>query len=161
MADNLPSFDRPPVNEVVMGVQFGTLDGLLAPHVGKFWATVESEYPRCSDNPPIIAILENFEKPGAVMRLRHSFTLSPTPDLPRIFLEDASGQWLIQIQRDRFLHNWRVGEDESEYPRYPEVKRRFFEQWARFQQFVQQNELGTIQITQLEITYLNRIPLAS
>ncbi|MFQ5734475.1 MAG: hypothetical protein ACE5KM_21275, partial [Planctomycetaceae bacterium] len=61
--------------------------------------------------------------PGA---LRSRLEISQIPDLPRVFFEDESGNWLIQIQRDRFLHNWRVSTDESEYPRYPEVSRRFF-----------------------------------
>ena len=159
MTEELPSFNQPPVNEVVMGVQFQALSGLLAPHVGKFWSMVGGDYPQCSEHPPITSAIENFEAPGAVVRL--GLTLSTIPDLPRVFFEDATGQWLIQIQRDRFLHNWRAGADDAIYPRYPEVKRRFFEQWGRFQEFIQQNNLGTVQITQLEITYLNRIPLSS
>ena len=159
MTDTLPSFEKPPVNEVVMGVQFDSLEGLLAPHLGKFWALVQSDYPSCSENPPIIPQIEDFGSQGAVRQGQISFELRP--DLPRVFFEDLSGQWLIQIQRDRFLHNWRVARNGAEYPRYPEVSTRFFKQWERFRGFVTESNLGTIRINQLEITYLNRIPLAS
>lgn len=142
-----------------MGVQFESLDKLLAPHVGKFWAIVETDYPQCSENPPITPHVEDFAKPGGVVGQR--MVISPKPDLPRVFLHDPSGHWLIQIQRDRFLHNWRIVSNTSEYPRYPVVSQRFFDQWSKYQEFVTKNELGTIRITQLEITYLNRIPLAS
>jgi len=159
MAETLPSFENPPVNEVVMGVQFDALHGLLSPHIGKFWSVVEHDYPNCTDNPPILSQIEDFNTMQLVSQ--HTISLGPKPDLPRVFLEDDKGHWLIQIQRDRFLHNWRIITDESEYPRYPEVCRRFFEQWEQFRTFVEENKIGAIRIVQLEITYSNRIPLPS
>src|SRR5690606_23663769 len=92
---------------------------------------------------------------------RSHVSIGTTPDLPRVFLVDETGQWLIQIQRDRFLHNWRVSRDGERYPRFPAVRQRFFDQWSRFEEFVAKNSLGAIEINQLEITYLNQIPLVS
>lgn len=157
MDQTLPSFDMPPVIEVVMGVQFAPLQDFLAPHLGKFWNEVEQEYPKCSENPPIMPQVEDFERPGGLASRK--FSIGTKPDLPRVFLVDESGHWLIQIQRDRFLHNWRMSTEK--YPRFPEVRKRFFEQWSKFEQFIEVNVLGSIEINQLEITYLNRIPLAS
>lgn len=159
MPPDLPSFEHPPVVEVVMGVQFQRLDALLAPHLGKFWTMIDTEYPECRENPPIIPQIEDFSQPGAIQR--GQFELSNSPDLPRVFFEDGSGRWLIQVQRDRFLHNWRSGTDQVEYPRYPEVSRRFFKQWETFQAFANDIGLESIQIVQLEITYLNQVPIAS
>lgn len=159
MDSKLPEFAHPPVIEVVMGVQFQRLDRMLAPHIGKFWQLVEGDYPRCSENPPIIEQVEDFSRPGIIHP--HRLEFSSSPDLPRVFLEDVSGQWLLQLQRDRFLHNWRAGSEGMEYPRYPAVNARFLEQWQRFQGFIKENDLGTIRITQLEMTYLNHIPLSS
>jgi uncharacterized protein (TIGR04255 family) len=155
MDSHLPSFNRPPVVEVVMGVQFQPLKQLQAPHVGVFWQTVRAQYPSCSENPPITPQVEDLEKPGALKDMR--IELASVPPLPRVFFEDVSGQWLIQLQKDRFLHNWRCGAEPADYPRYPAVREKFFSQWSNFRQFVADNEFGDIRITQLEITYLNHI----
>ncbi len=155
MGSQLPSFSSPPVVEVVMGVQFQPLARLQAPHFGLFWQAVRPEYSSCRENPPIGPQLEDLDKPGAFKKVGVGF--SQVPPLPRTFFEDASGQWLIQLQRDRFLHNWRCGLEDGGYPRYPAVREKFLSQWSNFQQFVTDNELGDLNVTQLEITYLNHI----
>jgi len=155
MESHLPSFSRPPVVEVVMGVQFQPLTQLRAPHFGLFWQTVRSDYPSCKENPPITPQLEDLGRAGAFKDTK--LQLSQVPPLPRVLFEDASGQWLIQLQRDRFLHNWRCGQKEGDYPRYPAVREKFLSQWSNFQQFVADNELGNIVVTQLEVTYLNHV----
>jgi uncharacterized protein (TIGR04255 family) len=50
---SLPSFGKPPVIEVVCGVQFEPVEGLLAPHLGSFWDQIRSEFPRCREVPPL------------------------------------------------------------------------------------------------------------
>ena len=42
---DLPDFGNPPVTEVVLGVQFGTLDRLLAPHLGLVWTEFRDQFP--------------------------------------------------------------------------------------------------------------------
>jgi uncharacterized protein (TIGR04255 family) len=74
-----------------------------------------------------------------------------------VFFECADGPWLIQVQRDRFLHNWRYYSGKEVYPRYPTVRKAFLDQWSHFSGFVDTNNLGPINVTQLEITYLNHI----
>ena len=138
-----------------MGVQFRALE-LSAPYFGLFWETVRSTYPDCSENPPIQPQVEVLTRPGVLRDLKVG--LSQVPPLPRVFFVGEPGNWLIQLQRDRFLHNWRSLSVDDEYPRYPAVRERFFEQWANFRRFVSDHEgLGDININQLEITYLNHI----
>ena len=155
MDSDLPSFSNPPVVEVVMGVQFQPLDGFRVPHVGRFWDTVRSDYSECNENPPIVPQIEDPGSPGALRA--STIQLSQVPPIPRVFFESADGKWLIQLQRDRFLHNWRSNPQKVDYPRYPTVQKAFFSQWSKFRQFVTEEELGDITITQLEITYLNHI----
>lgn len=155
MGSDLPSFDKPPVVEVVMGVQFQPLAGLQVPHVGRFWDTVRSEYSECNENPPIVPQIENLDSPGELQGPTLGF--SQIPPIPRVFFESADGEWLIQLQKDRFLHNWRSSPENADYPRYPTVQERFFSQWSNFGQFVADEELGDVSVTQLEITYLNHI----
>jgi len=143
------------VVEVVMGVQFRPLE-LSSPYFGLFWETVRSTYAECSENPPIHPQIEDFARPGALQDLK--LQLAQVPPLPRVFLVELGGNWLIQLQRDRFFHNWRSLSGEDEYPRYPAVRKRFFAQWANFRRFVSEHEgLGAIKVNQLEMTYLNHI----
>ncbi len=155
MDSGRPSFSKPPVVEVVMGVQFQSLSGLKAPHLGLFWETVRSTYSECSENVPIAPQIEDLSRPAGLRDPQ--LQLSQTPPLPRIFFECATGEWLIQLQQDRFLHNWRSPGSTAEYPRYPAVREKFFSQWSNFQRFVAENKLGEISLAQLEITYLNHI----
>lgn len=152
--DDLPNFDRPPVVEVVMGVQFKQLQAMLAPHYGDFWNTVRAEYPLCTENPPIMPVVEDLSTPGEVKD--SILGIVPKPPLPRVFFEHKSKEWVIQLQRDRFLHNWRVA-DGARYPRYPSVRAAFLAQWKNFLHFVETERLGPVEPTQVEITYLNHI----
>ncbi len=155
MGSVLPSFTDPPVVEVVMGVQFEPLDKLFTPHAGLFWETVRSQYPVFKENPPIVPQMEEFKEPGALKNV--DLELTSVPPFPRIFFEHDSGEWLIQLQKDRFLHNWRSASSATKYPRYDAVRKKFLSQWSNFRKFIGDNELGDLKITQLEITYLNHI----
>jgi len=81
-----------------------------------------------------------------------------TVSFPRTFFIDATGNWLVQLQQDRCLHNWRKVQDSDEYPRFPEVSKRFFITWAEFQSFCREEKLGNPVPDQLELTYINHIP---
>jgi uncharacterized protein (TIGR04255 family) len=141
-----------------MGVQFDPLP-LLLPYVGLFWETVRSSYPCCSENPPIAPQLEDLSRDAPPGAGKVTLAFSEVPLLPRGFFVSEAGNWLIQLQRDRFLHNWRSISAADEYPRYEVVKERFLSQWGNFRRFVAENKdaLGSIRLTQCEITYLNHI----
>jgi uncharacterized protein (TIGR04255 family) len=155
MDSDLPSFENPPVVEVVMGVQFQPLNSLQVPHFGRFWETVRPKYSECTEKPPIVSQIEDLGRPGALKD--SSLQISQVPPIPRVWFECPSGEWLIQLQRDRFLHNWRSSGENPSYPRYPTVRDAFFTQWSNFRRFVADEKLGNISITQLDITYLNHI----
>ena len=155
MSNDLPSFDKPPVVEVVMGVQFEPLETMLAPHFGLFWECVRDEYPICRDAPPIVPQIEELGQPGALKRA--NLQIVSRPPLPRIFFEHSNGEWLIQLQPDRFLHNWRAASATGIYPRYRAVRSQFSSQWSRFQSFIADSDLGDLKINQLEMTYMNHI----
>ncbi len=71
-------------------------------------------------------------------------------------LSDASGAWIIQIQKDRFVTNWRRM-DGQDYPRFDEVLRRFENGFAILKEFVKTAKLGSIQPIEYEMTYANHI----
>ncbi len=153
---NLPDFTDPPVNEVVLGVQFGGLERFLAPHLGSVWDLFRDEFDRVEEHPPLVPTFETFgQNPrGNVMM---SLQVMATPDLPRIFYLNQDRTKLIQIQRDRFIHNWRKVGDSDTYPRFEGILDTFTRRFGRFVSFVTDHDLGRIQPNQCEVSYINHI----
>jgi uncharacterized protein (TIGR04255 family) len=155
MAAKLASYERPPVVEVVMGVQFQALSALLSPHTGLFWETIRDQYPKCREVATLVEQKEDFS--GNVQAIGLNIAVEE-PQVPRLWFEDDNGEWLVQLQRDRFLHNWRLT-SKRPYPRYKAVKPAFLVRWKQFLAFVRKHKLGTVVPNQYEITYLNHIGL--
>ncbi|MEW6185276.1 MAG: TIGR04255 family protein [Thermodesulfobacteriota bacterium] len=147
-----PSYENPPVIEVVCGVLFKSIESLLAPHLGVIWEKYKSEYPNCQEVPPLTPVIERFEGP-----VEAQFAFSDKPPLPRIWFIHSDGRGIIQIQRDRFLHNWKKVRPDDAYPRYHEVIAIFKDRLEHFQSFLKENDLGPIEPLQYEMTYVNHI----
>jgi len=148
-----PDYENPPVIEVVCGIQFKPINALLSPYLGLLWEKYKSEYPKCSEVAPLDPLIERFDEP-----LQMILELANVPPLPRIWFIQSKGNGIIQVQRDRFLHNWRKNNSEDEYPRYHVVKQMFKDRFLKFQTFLDENNLGIIEPLQYEMTYINHIP---
>ena len=87
---------------------------------------------------------------GPIFSLQSEFAegLYPTP---RFWLESADNSYLIQIQKNAFLLNWRKGK--STYPHFDTVKRKFDDYYYVFCAFLN-DEFGAaipaIQISELQ-----------
>jgi len=149
----LPEFDNPPVIEVVCGALFKPLSGLLAPHLGMLWERFKSEYPKCQEVPPLAPVVEHFgEEPVPQIEL------TDVPPLPRVWFIHADEIGIIQIQRDRFLHNWKKARPRDAYPRYTTVIKLFQDKLSVFESFLADTSVGSIEPRQYELTYVNHIP---
>ncbi len=153
-ADDLPEYDNPPVTEVVCGVLFKTLKSFRVPYFGVFWEQCKADYPTCQDVAPLLPLIEEFrEEP-----VEGQFQMQDIP-LPRVWFISREETGLIQVQRDRFLHNWKRVRPSDSYPRYRTVIHLFKQQFQRFETFVQENSVGNIEALQYEMTYVNHIPM--
>ncbi len=150
----LPFYDQPPITEVACSVLFPSLEGLLSAHIGLIWQRFQPEYPACDDVVPIVPKVEIFDDHKFEPQLK----LSNIPPLPRVWFISQDGTKIIQIQRDRFIHNWRKASPESEYPRYDSLIRAFQAYLSNFDDFLTEAELGRVQPLQYELTYVNHIP---
>jgi uncharacterized protein (TIGR04255 family) len=150
----LPDFADPPVNETALSIQFAPLEKFGIPHYGLYWAQIRHEFSRFEIQPPLPSITEQFEDP--VRPLNLSIQFISQPDVRTWFI-DESGTRLLQIQRDRFVHNWRQRDQKEKYPRYPAVKKTFQVEWSRFCAFLSNEGMGPPQVTQCEVTYVNHI----
>jgi uncharacterized protein (TIGR04255 family) len=150
---NLPEYARPPVTEVVIGVQFNTIEAFTAVHPGLYWQRVRNSYPKVNVQPPLSPVLELFgdEKPKVEAKL------SSIPPLPRCWFLDDSQNRLVQIQPDRFLHNWKKVTGQEEYPRYETIREDFKKLWNDFSKFLEDEQLGQVKTNQWELTYVNYI----
>jgi len=149
-----PEYDEPPVTEVVIGVQFNALAAFTAVHPGLYWQRVRDKYPKCSVQPPLGQTLEFFggEKPPTIKP-----QLSQIPPVPRCWFLDDSESRLVQIQPERFLHNWKKVTGEEDYPRYKNICKDFASLWRDFLEFVKTEGLGQVEPNQWEVTYVNYI----
>jgi uncharacterized protein (TIGR04255 family) len=153
LSTNLPNYESPPVVEVVCGILFKSIETLLAPYLGLLWEKYKPEYPVCREVPPLTPVIERFDEPHMI-----DLRLADIPPLPRTWFIHENNNGIIQVQRDRFLHNWKKVRPEDEYPRYPQVIELFKDRLSKFELFLKENNLGVIEPQQYEMTYINHIP---
>jgi uncharacterized protein (TIGR04255 family) len=149
-SSSLPEYRNPPVEEVVCGLLFQPIKEFLVPHFGLLWEKFKREYPRCQHVDPLMPVIESPTGP------QPEEIISEVP-LPRIWFLHDDGR-IIQLQRDRFLHNWRKLKPTDEYPRYRTVFKMFRTHFSTFQEFLNEHQLGDIIVRQCEMTYVNVIP---
>lgn len=152
-SDSFPEFDKPPVIEVVCGILFKQLSSLQAVQLGTFWDKLKPEYDHSKEVAPLAPAIEQFVDPKPLQ-----LQLSDIPPLPRTWLLTSKENGIVQIQRDRFLHNWKKVEPADEYPRYKQVIAKFKERFQAFERFLSDAGLGPIEPLQYEMTYINHIP---
>lgn len=106
----------------------------------------------CQEQVPLGQVVESFgsDLPPTMIEL----SMVPTP---RLWFISASNDEIVQIQRDRFLCNWRKTSSEHAYPRYEAVSTSFFERLESFRGFLREQMAAELTFTQFEITYINHV----
>ena len=152
----LPDFEKPPLVEVALSMQFEKLANFRAVHLGLLWQSLgRDRFPNFEEQPPVQETIERF---GPVKATEFpKFELMDVPPVPRYLFVSADGTEVVQIQQDRFTVNWRKRNLTDVYPRFEALAAFFQTQVATFERFVTQNHLGQIKATQAEVTYVNRI----
>lgn len=158
---DLPDFERPPLVEVVVGIQFSDLRGYRTYHSGLLWKSVfRGDFPICEERPPLDPVFETFGGPKA-LETKIKIEQLPGPPVPRIWFVNSEGSELVQIQSDRLTHNWRRFPEDQPYPRYERIRERFFAVIGKVQTFFKEENIGTIEPNQCEIAYVNHIGIDS
>ena len=100
----LPQFDQPPVEEVSLGVHFQPLSSLHLVHIGALAQEWSGDYPETEEWPAMPPASDEdapLPKPGVQVQV-----LDRVP-FPRIWFVSRDQTLVRQIQRDRFVQNWR------------------------------------------------------
>ncbi len=154
----LPEFDRPPIVEAVLSIQFAAPANFRSVHAGLIWDEIRRDYPTVSEQRPLAPVFETFgipTIPGPGVRFE---PLLATP-MARFWFESDDSRHLLQIQQDRIVHNWRKRTLDDEYPRYQAVRKRFAEEVKILEGFLTRNGLDGLMPNQCEMTYLNFVTL--
>ncbi|MGI8427265.1 MAG: TIGR04255 family protein [Actinomycetota bacterium] len=153
---SIPEFDRPPVSEVALSIEFSPLEKWRASDALSYGKLLQSDYPLMEIRRALPSQIEKF---GEETWQQLSFRVEiGNPDATRFwFLADPSN-WLIQIQQDRFIINWRKVTGTEIYPRYlSSLRPRFEQEWQRYRNFVVERGAGVIDVKQVEVTYVNDV----
>jgi uncharacterized protein (TIGR04255 family) len=153
---DLPDFERPPINEMYLSTQFEPLAAFRAAHLGLFWERLRPEFPEIDEQAPLPHELEIFGVRQSV-RSNVRLELVQRPPIPRYWYVKAHRRHLIQLQNDRFIHNWRKISEEDTYPRYEIIADSFFREFRDLEEFLKVEGIGKISIDPCEITYINHI----
>lgn len=155
--DDLPDFSSPPLNEVVLGVQYSPPGGYQQIHVSDVWNLFKKKYPQVQEYPPIAPSFEIFGLPQSSSTSGQiNFLDGPLHD--RYWFLRPEGDELIQFQQDRLLHNWRkVGDQTNEYPRFEAMINQFRGELNQLQQYMNGLFPQTLAINQCEVSYINHI----
>lgn len=141
----LPSFKKPPVNEVVCGMRFRPTDKLRIPHFGLLWDKFRADYP----------ILQHAQ---IMSTTKGEIPIDKATGLPipRVWFINNSDDQLVQFQTDRFYFNWR--KRKSDYPRYNHVISSFETVLKTVKDLFKDFDLGAFEPIEYELSYINHIP---
>jgi uncharacterized protein (TIGR04255 family) len=146
-------FKNPPINELIVGLYFASeVAALRAEHIGVFWASIRDEFPTIQQQlqitPPTALI------PGITFG---EATFGEFFPMPRYWLEAKNEPaYLMQIQKDAFLFNWR--KRGNDYPHFAAVKAAFDKNFARYAGFLKSEfDIEPPPIGVAELTYVNLI----
>ena len=144
--ESLPSYKKPPVIEVVCGIVFKRIEHFKAPHLGLFWQKLRDDYPTCQHATPL-----GFPPKPSDQAIEFELPL------PRLWFVNKKKNGLIQLQNNRFLYNWRKIHQEELYPHYRMVINAFKTNFDIFKEFLGEEDLGSLNPTECELTYINHI----
>ena len=149
-------FANPPLKEVSFSIQFEPIEGIHIGFLGLLWDVFRDRYPIVQHADEITHTIEKF---GVLPReVPQQLKFLKQLPLPRVMFFSADQQFLIQIQKDRFILNWRnFDTHEYEYQRYATLKKRFLDELTIFNDFLNKNNLSSPQYNQVEFTYTNHI----
>jgi uncharacterized protein (TIGR04255 family) len=151
--EDLPDYRNPPIDEVAIAVQFAPIEGLYDEHARRFWQTMREEYPLLENRPRLEGPIEPVD-PHATFSIDVSALGAQLPQ-GRIWLISASDDLLIQVQNTRFIQNWR--HRETKYQRFEFVKDLFWNNFRKFRQFLDSENVQQPVVQQVEISYINWI----
>ena len=153
----LPDFDRPPLDEVVIAAYFSHIEALTLNHQILFWQRHQDTYSEFSVQPPVVVLDDDVtQPPGPAPIPSAALQRLLTGTVPRLWLESKDGAFLLQLQTNMFSSNWRVRSEP--YPHFELLLDRFIDAYRDYQSFLAELPINSGPNTMLDVTYVNWIP---
>ena len=150
--DNLPDFANPPLDEVVLDLQFEPAPGYTAVHAAGVRALFSAEFPRTVEQPLIPPDFETFG--GANIQPNPAAQIGVAPVGSRLWFISEDENHILQFQPDRLIANWRKGA----YPRFERVAEKFARNFGKLNGYFSSHFQQSLKINQAEVSYQNIIP---
>ena len=138
-------YENPPIDEIVCGILFDSITELRAGHLGILWQKFRSDFPGIEDQNLLDPVSEKDWSNRVIF------------PLPRVWFVHKDENELIQVQFNRFVHNWRKRRPDDKYPGYETVITNFEKYLSCFQEFLAEEKLGDLVPNRYEITYIDHI----
>lgn len=153
MSTKLPEFERPPVVEVAISVQFNApvLDG---PQVMLRWSEIRGRFPRYQVAPPLPRSIERFDGPQAP---EFEIQFGNAPITPQLLMMTQTGEEALQLQENRIGYTWRKLNQEGVYPRYSRIREIFQGELENFRTYIRGTGLDTFSPVQCELAYVDAL----
>ncbi len=152
----LPDFISPPLEEVVVGVQFSTPPAYSILHASEVWELFKVDFPVVSEQPRLEPQFEIF---GGNPQPAFQFNFGRTSTRGRLWFSSEDDTHLVQFQEDRFLLNWRRQPQKSSYPRHEKLIEIFSDYLVKLNNLFLGKYKTGLNINQAEVTYVNTIPV--
>ncbi|MBS8225911.1 TIGR04255 family protein [Vannielia litorea] len=152
------NYESPPLDEVVLGVQFEAIPDFTSAEIGAVRSLFSGEFPLVQEQPPLTPQFEVFGRdPGGAVLPRISLERAPLRS--RMWFLSNEGNHLVQFQEDRFLLNWRRGTNGAEYPRFSGTSAVFLKNLSLLDEYVSQTRGQKLKYNQAEVSYINIIDM--
>jgi len=159
---HLPDFARPPLDEVVLGVQFDQMPGFTSVDVRAVWDLYRDDFPKVQDQPLLQPIFETFGgTPPQQIGFQPFFMGGALGGVGRVWFISEAGNHLLQFQPDRFLTNWRKSPNDQPYPRFEGIVAAYDSSLRKLAAFFKDRFGNDLRINQAEVTYINIIQVDS
>lgn len=154
---HLPEFSDPPLDEVVLGVQFAPVPGYTSVEAKGVWELYRGEFPKIQEQPLLQPQFETFG--GLNLQPTFQFQVGAAPIGSRLWFISETENHLLQFQSDRFLVNWRKSPNPQPYPRFDGIAESFKEKLHVLTTHFQNEFDYSIDVNQAEVTYINIVPV--
>ena len=154
---HLPDFTDPPLDEVVLGIQFEPVPNYSIVNSWKVWELFKKEFPKVQELPILPPQFETFGGKSTQPSLQ--FHLGSPPIGSRLWFISADESHLLQFQADRFITNWRKRPNPLPYPRFEGIAEAFESNLKVLSDHFASEFTYQIDVNQAEVAYINLVPI--
>ena len=137
--------------EVALAIQLEGAINFKSLHLAAIAAKWADELPNADERAPLPMMGPEPEDPDVTLEV------SDAAETPRLWLQDAVGNRVLQIQQDRIVVNWQKGGTADPYPRYTAIRKSLVEAWDRLTATIEDLGLVVPAPSICEVLYVNHL----